>query len=584
MTAFADFLDAARAQLAAPPAQVTPGGEDLRETAASLRRLAGVLMRYTDDITTSFGTQLHPAPGKEPEPWLQAAAQARRYLARAGRYLTPHAAIRTNPGARATISTATRIGRAASLLQAGRELLDTHFTTQPDGVRAPHTEWAASLTTPALRQALLPEITSLARLAAASSGRLANAPGWRGAPATREALAAASRCLHDLHDSARTASDGPVPAAHAALLRAIPPSQLPARSLPAPRHDITALCQGAIASAQRIRRAAWHARPGTAPPPATIATLRQLANASAATSHHCHLLLHAAATRATADPAARHASTQIEQAAQALAHARDRWQNTAQILDRFTTTPHHGATPAAAEAGDLATWTGRLAYADPAWTLTAGPAATPRNPASLTPELADIPQIIAVTHHAATALETAAAAGHDQLQAAARAERLLVPARSLPHTDTTRPVPPAPRDRVRDLLFTYRTAGQATADATTTLAVLAARSAAPSRTLTTHATLTPPPQRPWHHGPGTIPDWQGPLETSIRDLGATSPWLLQRAIALDQASTQLLLDAAAEPAKRPRKRHASPDASASTPAQEPHASQPAGPADREPEP
>jgi hypothetical protein len=542
-------------------------------------------MRYTDDITTSFGTQLHPAPGKEPEPWLQAAGQARRYLARAGRYLTPHAAIRANPGARATVSTATRLGRAASLLQAGRELLDTHFTTRPDGIRVPHTEWAASLTTPALRRALLTEITSLARLAADSSGRLARAPGWRGAPATRQALADASYCLHDLHDIVHTASGEPVPAAHAALLRAIPPSQLPARRLPAPRHDITALCQGAITSAQRIRRAAWHARPGTAPPPATIATLRQLASASAATTHHCHLLLHAAAARAAADPAARSASTEIEQASQAMAHARDRWQSTARILDRFTTTPHHGATPAAAEAGDLATWTGRLAYADPAWTLAAGPAATPRDPASLTPELADIPQIIAVTHHAAGALENAAAAGHDQLQAASRAERLLVPARSLPRSDATRPFAPAPRDRVRDLLFTYRTAGQATADAATTLATLAARAAAPSRTLTTNAALAPAPERPWHHGPGTVPDWQGPLETSIRDLGVKSPWLLQRAIALDQASTQLLLDAAAEPAKRTaRKRHASPDARASAPAQEPHAGPAAGPADREPEP
>ncbi len=223
--------------------------------------------------------------------------------------------------------------------------------------------------------------------------------------------------------------------------------------------------------------------------------------------------------------------------------------------------------------------------ADPAWTLTTGPAAAPRYPESLTPDLADIPQIIAVTHHAATALEAAAAAGHDQLQAAARAERLLVPARSLPRSDSTRPFTPAPRDRVRDLLFTYRTAGQATADAATTLGVLAARSAAPSRALTTRAALTPEPARPWHHGPGTIPDWQGPLETSIRDLGVTSPWLLQRAIALDQASTQLLLDAAAEPAKRTaRKRRASPDARASAPVQEPHAGPPAGPADREPEP
>jgi hypothetical protein len=33
----------------------------------------------------------------------------------------------------------------------------------------------------------------------------------------------------------------------------------------------------------------------------------------------------------------------------------------------------------------------------------------------------------------------------------------------------------------------------------------------------------------------------------MRDLGITSPWLVQRAVALDRASEQLILDAAAEP-------------------------------------
>jgi hypothetical protein len=33
----------------------------------------------------------------------------------------------------------------------------------------------------------------------------------------------------------------------------------------------------------------------------------------------------------------------------------------------------------------------------------------------------------------------------------------------------------------------------------------------------------------------------------MRDLGVTSPWLVQRAIALDRATTQLIMDAAAEP-------------------------------------
>ena len=33
----------------------------------------------------------------------------------------------------------------------------------------------------------------------------------------------------------------------------------------------------------------------------------------------------------------------------------------------------------------------------------------------------------------------------------------------------------------------------------------------------------------------------------MRDLGVTSPWLIQRAIVLDRASARLIIDAAAEP-------------------------------------
>jgi hypothetical protein len=42
----------------------------------------------------------------------------------------------------------------------------------------------------------------------------------------------------------------------------------------------------------------------------------------------------------------------------------------------------------------------------------------------------------------------------------------------------------------------------------------------------------------------------------MHDLGVTSPWLLQRAIVLDRASAQLIVDAAAEPDARRDRSHA----------------------------
>jgi hypothetical protein len=72
---------------------------------------------------------------------------------------------------------------------------------------------------------------------------------------------------------------------------------------------------------------------------------------------------------------------------------------------------------------------------------------------------------------------------------------------------------------------------------------------APSRVLATARAATGTDDR-WRRAPRTIarngPDWPGPLETSMRDLGITSSWLLQRAIALDRASARLIIDAAAE--------------------------------------
>jgi hypothetical protein len=55
---------------------------------------------------------------------------------------------------------------AATALGAGRDLLQSHFRTDPHGARLDHSGWAPVITSPAIARAQLVEIASLARHAA----------------------------------------------------------------------------------------------------------------------------------------------------------------------------------------------------------------------------------------------------------------------------------------------------------------------------------------------------------------------------------------------------------------------------------
>jgi len=550
---FGDFLDDARRQVAAT-GRAPAGGEDLRDTTQSIRRVVVVLGRYARDIAAALGAG--PRERRDPEsPWQQAAAAAHRQLNQAARYLTPPASPKLNLGTRPSAGTARQMDGAAVMLQAGRELLQTHVGSAPDGTPIHRTEWALALTSPPVRRALLAEVADLAARVAATSDQIAAAPGWRGAPGPRRTLRQAGHCLRTLAELVQVASQHePVPAAQRELLRAVPGSALPPRRLPSPSHDIVRLREGTIVAAQRIRRAAWRTATQTAPA-ITTDSLRHNADASTLTSYHCELLLRAVADRAAAHFPAPDVSQEITQAADAAGRARASWLAVARTLRRITIETPRDVSQPPGETSDLAQWTGRLTYTDPGWTLASGPAHQTRPPDVLVRSLADIPLLISAVHQALDCLEANAGTEHDQLQAAARAGRVLVPALSLPRAETSDPFTIAPQSRITDLLGVYRTAGQASAHAAEAACGIAAWVGAPSRVLATAraASATGTDGR-WRSAPRTIarngPDWPGPLETSMRGLGATSPWLLQRAIALDRASAQLIMDAAAEPSAR----------------------------------
>jgi hypothetical protein len=229
------------------------------------------------------------------------------------------------------------------------------------------------------------------------------------------------------------------------------------------------------------------------------------------------------------------------------------WLHTARAWYRITTDTWGTIAPDAAETGDLALWTGRLAYTDPAWTPALGPSHTARTPQALAPGPRDLAVVVAAVHQATETLTQIAAAGQGQIRAAAQAGRLLVPTRSLPDRfDIPHPFAPAPRDRVDALLGAYDTARTASAQATAAVATIAAEVGAPSHILTLARAATRPDTEimangqqksaePEAHDAQACP---GPVERILHDLNVTDPAVLLRASAIDQLSEQLILRAA----------------------------------------
>jgi len=219
---------------------------------------------------------------------------------------------------------------------------------------------------------------------------------------------------------------------------------------------------------------------------------------------------------------------------------------------------------AATETGDLAWWTGRLAYADPGWRPACGPGHPARMPGDLAGELEQVPRVVAAVHYACETLAVLAQADQEQISTGAGAGRILVPTRTLPDGfDVPRPFARAPDDRVDYLVDRYHEAGQASRQATAAVGKAAAVTRAPSRLLTTargaiaaasdggpvalsdgdsiaaRAAVEPDMMPEAGEGPG-------PVERTLVDLGVTHPELLRHGAEIDQAGEHLIIRAAAE--------------------------------------
>jgi hypothetical protein len=128
-----------------------------------------------------------------------------------------------------------------------------------------------------------------------------------------------------------------------------------------------------ITTAERASAAACHA--ANAEPTSTAicsTSWYRIASASTMTSHHCHLLYSALAELAAAEHN-RQLSDVLMHAATEAGRAREYWLDSAGEFRDITTDIQKYVSSAAAEAADLALWTGKLTYTDPDWTLSTGP-------------------------------------------------------------------------------------------------------------------------------------------------------------------------------------------------------------------
>jgi hypothetical protein len=578
--AFGEFLAAARdhAGAAAALRESDRRAASVPEVTGSLLRVITVMGRYLHDITAVPGDMRSGVPPPLTA-WGRARSTARDALSCAAGQLLPHSGGMRAPGVTARSELARRLDAAAVALTAGRDLLRTHLARDRLGARQVRSEWGLVVCSVPAERALLAELASLARQIAPPCADLALSCRSADTAGARGGLHRACGWLLVLSAGVQAAQrTDPVSAAERALLRAIPLNAPLPRPVLDGSEPVACLYDAVITSAERARHAAWMY--GTQPawsPHLTADSLRQIAAASTVTSHHCEILFRSLAAR-TAGGDTPGPSAALLRAASAAGRARAGWLHVARALNQVDTDTMRHLSPTAGEAGDLALCTGRLAYADPAWTLSSGPGHQPRPPQDLAPHPGDVPLALAAAHHACDSVTSLAYAERERIRTAASAGRLLVPTRSLPATmDIPRPFAPAPRHRVHALLGLYHDAAAAAAEASSQAGEAAAAVPAPSYVLTAARAAAHPgpgasPGRPQRAAPepaiaGQPPEPAGAVQDVLHGLGITSPGLLQCAADIDRASEQLIIEAAGHGGIRHKPPSpVMPDRSASSPA------------------
>jgi hypothetical protein len=537
--------------------------------------------RYVHDIVSvqnDAAGRMHDGPDE----WRHAAIQARAAVKAACHTLPVpnHRANRPSPR-RITSSTARDLRDAAIAMVTGRDLLQTHFVSTPDGIRKPGSEWAPIIASEPLTNALLVEVASWGRQIVARTAHLTTPRAALPPPlaAEQRTVVAACRSVAAMVAVVESAQQRyPVQADAIRQLYAVPTNVLQSVWAPTSAKSVLDLCQAVVASAERVRRAAdLAAGDGALTTGATTESFSVAASSAAIISHNCALLQRSLAARA-AQRGDAETSEQLLAAAQSSKTAQQAWLHTARGWHGIRTDANDDIAPTAAELAALATWTGRLAYADPNWTPSLGSARDPRPPRELALEAQDLGHVVTAVQQASATLTTMAADDYVQVRAAASSGRLLVPAKSRARSaGKARPFVRAPSEVVEGLLTTYRDAGTASVQATAQLAeasdkprtrrrraVLArARKEAGRRPRREPAGKDGTSKAPVPGGPKPQSQLEsmtaeadpraddqmpGPIERILRELGVENHDLLSRATVLDDTARQLVADAVRETA------------------------------------
>ena len=401
MPVFGEFWDRAAGLLrSAGPPGPTPGPRQVTELAVAIRGLAGTVRRYLDDARIDMGV----ARGN-PDVWNQALAEgraaARDAVAHLGceRCAALWPQLRDAPGAIRPDSVAGRLAAAVASLTVARDLLQTHFTAGPDGLRAERSDWAPVIASAPVNRALLVGLADHVAAAARQVQSMhpsSDIVGDRAQGPVGELWRHVRRATRDLESFSLAVQaaqwQAPVPDADVGLLKAIPLNSAPERTIPAASDAVPALCAGTAGAAQRVR----HALRGGAErarwaPDLTAESMRHTAASSVVTSFNCEIILRTLARQAR-QAGYQHLVPVLEDAADNAVGARHAWLAAARSWDDLTTETQGRLSEAAVETGNLALWTGRLAYADPQWTPARGPVHALREPESLA---ADLPRSLA---------------------------------------------------------------------------------------------------------------------------------------------------------------------------------------------
>jgi hypothetical protein len=455
---------------------------------------------------------------------------------------------------------AVHLEAAAMALTAGRDLLQTHFLTDPEGLPVERSDWAAVITSTLVAGALRQKVGSWSRQLAYSVAGLSLSAS-RGAAvsaAVQKGLADGCHCL--LTASAVLDAEQrsrPAVATDARVLEAVPVNVIMPRQPPQEGEPIRTLAAGVVRGAARLRMIAWVTEGHAAWSPAITAdSWRWTAATTAVVFHAGGLILKSLAGHPGLGGALPAVGPQLRAAADSASRAWNTWRATAASWGQISTETKGLTAPAIDDSGDLVVRFGRLAFHDPAWTPARRKSAAPRHAVRLAPDAAQFTVIIDAIHRGIDALARVAACDQRAINLAIRAGRVQMPFRT--HSEHGGPfrfghiTPSAAAALLDDYAAAVRSAGVAVAK----LDVLATEVGTPSQVLAA-ARQAGRPLAVTGHGQTIGPEISagtmvgdlltlrrpGELERTVRHLCAADPVLHLRARAIEAAAHALVAEA-----------------------------------------